>query len=139
MQLHKVKMRLVLAAKQEPKKNIRRISAIVNSAIADLDDIWLANNINVLPDAPIKIAYDSILEWASIMVANIKDEKEATKFASSVRSLINKISKYMESINEMSNSISELETAIMEVLADYGIKQKTATGDIEKKAPVKAK
>lgn len=128
-------MRLILAAKEDAqdmsKKNTRRINAIVNNALADLDEILIANDINELPNGPIKVAYDSIVSWSTESLDKVVNEKEAMKLATSIRTLVNKVRKPMEKLSQMNSQILELEEAIIATLESSGITLKKS----EEKAP----
>lgn len=130
MYKYKAQMRLVLAAKEKemPQKNTRRIGAIINDAIADLDEILIANDINSLPDGPIKVAYESILAWATSSMEKVEDEKAATKLASSIRALVSKVRKPMEALSKMNSQIIAYEESILALLAAYDIKPLASKG-----------
>ena len=144
MYKYKAQMRLVLAAKEKemPQKNTRRIGAIINDAIADLDEILISNDINSLPDGPIKVAYESILAWATASMEKVEDEKAATKLASSIRALVSKVRKPMEALSKMNSQIIAYEESILALLAAYDIKPLSSMGETEKgkkEEPPKAK
>ena len=134
MYKYKAQMRLVLAAKEKemPQKNTRRIGAIINDAIADLDEILISNDINSLPDGPIKVAYESILAWATSSMEKVEDEKAATKLASSIRALVSKVRKPMEALSKMNSQIIAYEESILALLAAYDIKPLSSKGETEK-------
>lgn len=116
--------RKVLASKDAPEKNVRRIHAILNTALADLDDIYLKNEIDLSIEGPIKDTHDAIVAWVSKIFEQVSTEKEAFKQAKVLGAIIRKLRSPITRISKIQDDLEKYQDQITDILKSKGILDK---------------
>jgi len=121
---HKARWRLCIAAKDEEEqkpKNLRRINAMIQNALADLDDVLLANNLNEAPEGLFNKAYNAIHSWATNSIEELEDEEQALDLAKTIRSMVSKSKKSLTRLAKLNSQYSEIEEGLGSVFSEFGL------------------